>query len=167
MRLYLFYAIIHLKVGDVVKKALILILILSILLLSACSEFKNEVLESLGEYKSKEYFTSGGFQDYTNYAKYTYENIDFSENVYFNKISSDSAEQLSSHIEDFEGWVQTIKETEPKNEVVLGYDFDSSVISEEDYLYIYDDPDYSELGCYDVYFFDIESMTLYYFHNNI
>ena len=85
----------------------------------------------------------------------------------FNKISSDSAEQLSSHIEDFEGWVQTIKETEPKNEVVLGYDFDSSAISEEDYLYIYDDPDCSELGCYDVYFFDIESMTLYYFHNNI
>lgn len=138
-----------------------------IILLSACSAPVDEVLESLGEYQSKEYFTSGGFQDYTDYAKYTYKEIDFSKNVYFNILSSDSMENLTDHIEDFERWIQTINEFEPQNEVVLEYDFHSSVISEGDYVYIYDDPDYPELGCYDVYFFDMESMTLYYFHNNI
>ncbi len=149
------------------KNAFAFVLVLSILLLSACSAPKDEVLASLGKYKSKEFFTSGGFQDYTDYAKYTYENLDFSGNQYFNIISSDSMDELNNHIEDFEGWVQAIKESEPDNEVVLGYDFDSSVISEEDYLYIYDDPDYPELGSYKVYLFDVESMTLYYFHNNI
>ena len=149
------------------KKAFAFILVLSILLLSACSAPKDEVLASLGKYKSKEFFTSGGFQDYTDYAKYTYESLDISGNEYFNKVSFDSMDELINHIEDFEGWVQTIKESEPDNEVVLGYDFNSSVISEEDYLYIYDDPDYPELGSYKVYFFDVESMTLYYFHNNI
>jgi len=39
--------------------------------------------------------------------------------------------------------------------------------SAHDYVYIYDDPDYPYLGNYNVYFFDTETMTLYYFHNNI
>ena len=149
------------------KKTFAFLLILLTLLLSACSAPKDEVLESLGEYKSKEYFTSGGFQDYTDYAKYTYEDVDFSENVFFNKISSNSLNDLTDHIEDFEKWVQIIKEAEPQNKVVLNYDFDVAVISDNDYLHIYDDPDCPELGNYDVYFFDTETMTLYYFHNNI
>ena len=153
--------------GDCMKKVLVFILIFVILSLSACSVPTDKVLASLGEYKSKEYFSSGGFQDYTDYAKYTYEDVGLSENEYFNKISSDSLDALNNHIEDFEKWILTIKEGEPNNEVVLKYDFNSSIISEEDYVYIYDNPDYPELGCYDVYFFDIESMTLYYFHNNI
>ncbi len=71
------------------------------------------------------------------------------------------------HIEDFEDWIEAIKDSNPESEVVAGYDFDLSLISEADYVYIYDDPDYPELGNYDVYFFDMETMTLYYFHNNI
>lgn len=116
----------------------------------------------MGRYKSEEYYTSGGFQDFTDYAKYTFENVDFSNNEYFSKISSDSVEELTYHIEDFEKRIETIKNSDPKNEVVLGYNYDSSVVSENDYLYIYDDPDYPDLGCYDVYFFDIETMMLYY-----
>ena len=149
------------------KKRFAFLLILLTLLLSGCSTHKDEVLESLGEYKSKEYFTGGGFQDYTDYAKYTYEDVDFSKNEFFNKISSNSLNDLTYHIEDFEKWVQTIKEADSQNEVVLNYDFNISLISDADYLYIYDDSDYPELGNYDVYFFDIESMTLFYFHNNI
>lgn len=51
--------------------------------------------------------------------------------------------------------------------MIDGYDFDVSCITEDDYLYICDDPGYPELGCYDVYFFDMETLTLYYFHNNL
>ena len=145
------------------KKLFALILVVIVALLNGCSVLTDEVLQSLGEYKSEQYFTSGGFQDFTDYAKYTYEDVDFSNNIYFSKVSSDSSENLITHIEDFEKWIEILEEN---NEVALAYDFDSSVISDNDYLYIYDDPYYPELGNYDVYFFDIETMTLYYFHNN-
>ena len=36
-----------------------------------------------------------------------------------------------------------------------------------DYVYIYDDPDYPDLGSYRVYFFDSETNTLCYFRNNV
>lgn len=149
------------------KKILAIIIGLIILNFSGCSTQNDEVLTSLGEYKTKEYFTSGGFQDYTDYAKYTYEKIEFSDNKYFKLLSTDSEQNLITHIENFEECIESIKNSDSKNELVVGYDFDVSVISEEDYLYIYDDPDYSELGNYNIYFFDIETMTLYYFHNNI
>ncbi len=146
------------------KKLFVIVLVMFVVWMSGCSVPTDEVLQSLGEYKSEQYFTSGGFQDYTNYAKYTYEDVDFSNNIYFSEISTGSSENLITHIKDFEKWVELLEED---NEVALAYDFDSSVISKEDYLYIYDDPNYSKLGCYDVYFFDVETMTLYYFHNNI
>ena len=146
------------------KKLFVLVLVVFVVLMSGCSVPTDEVLESLGEYKSKQYFTSGGFQDYTDYAKYTYKDVDFSNNIYFSEISTESSENLITHIKDFEKWVELLEED---NEVALAYDFDSSVISNNDYLYIYDDPDYPELGNYDVYYFDNDTMTLYYFHNNI
>lgn len=153
--------------GDIMKKILTIIIALTILSSSGCSAPNDEVLTSLGEYKTKEYFTSGGFQDYTDYAKYTYEKIEFSDNKYFKQISTDSEKDLKAHIENFEECIESIKNSDSKNELVLGYDFDASVISDDDYLHIYDDPDYPELGNYDIYYYDIENMTLYYFHNNI
>lgn len=149
------------------KKTFVIVLILSLLIMSGCSIFEDKTIRSLGKYESYEYFTSGGFQDHTDYAKYTYKDIDFDDNKYFDKISSKSKENLIAHIENFEMWINVIKEDDENNDVVLGYDFDSSIISEDDYLYIYDDPNYHEFGNYNVYFFDIETMTLYYFHNNI
>lgn len=146
------------------KKFFVLVLVVFVVLMSGCSAPTNEVLESLGEYRSEQYFTSGGFQDYTDYAKYTYEDVDFSNNIYFREVSTENSENLIVHITDFEKWVELL---EDDNEVALAYDFDSSVISNNDYLYIYDDPDYPDLGNYDVYYFDDDTMTLYYFHNNI
>ena len=34
------------------------------------------------EYKNNEYYTEGEFQDYTDYAKYYYDFVDFTENEY-------------------------------------------------------------------------------------
>ena len=54
------------------------------------------------------------------------------------------------------------------------YDLDRTIINEGDYFYIYDkmgepigESQYEQYECYDVYIFDTESCTLYYFHNNI
>lgn len=56
------YDIIHLKVGDDMKKLFVLVLVVFVVLISGCSAPTDKVLESLGEYKSEQYFTSGGFQ---------------------------------------------------------------------------------------------------------
>lgn len=135
--------------------------------LAGCSIPKDDVLDSLGKYESKQFFTSGGFQDFTDYAKYCFDSVDFSDNSYFQIITESSRENLEAHIDDFENWVQAVRDTDADNEVVVNYDFDRSVISDTDYIYIYDDPDYPEFGNYNVYYFDVETNILYYFHNNI
>lgn len=135
--------------------------------LAGCSIPKDDVLDSLGKYESKQFFTSGGFQDFTDYAKYCFDSVDFSDNSYFQIITESSRENLEAHIDDFEKWVQAVRDTDADNEVVVNYDFDRSVISDSDYIYIYDDPDYPEFGNYNVYYFDVETNILYYFHNNI
>ena len=55
--------------------------------LAGCSIPKDEVLDSLGKYESKQFFTSGGFQDFTDYAKYCFDSVDFSDNSYFQIIT--------------------------------------------------------------------------------
>lgn len=128
---------------------------------------KDDVFDSLGKYKSRQYYSSGGFQDYTDYAKYSFDYVEFSDNSYFQNITVNSKENLETHIDDFEGWIQELRECEAENEVVVNYDFDRSVISDTDYLYIYDNPDYPNFGCYDIYYYDVETNILYYFHSNI
>ena len=160
------------------KKVLKVLLILLIPVFILCGCFllilaldyfmsKDKVIDSLGRYESEIFLTYGGFQDYTDYAKYTYNDVDFSGNKYFERITPESEKELVAHISDFMLWVAAHTENDPENELVVGYDFDYASISDDDYVYIYDDPDYPYLGNYNVYFFDTETMTLYYFHNNI
>ena len=124
---------------------------------------------SLGEYENREYFTSGGFQDYTNYGKYYYADADPSDNGYFDPIREENLENLHRHLEDFEGWLITLGEND---EVTANYDFDWAIIDGEDYVYI-DSQEHTwsdghtSLTCYDVFFFDTQTQVLYYFHNNI
>ena len=56
----------------------------------------------------------------------------------------------------------------------MNYHFSRADIDESDYLYIYDrngeaigEGVYSKYDSYNVYFFDSQTTTLYYFHNNI
>ena len=149
------------------KLAAAFIFLVLVISLAGCSIPKDDVLDSLGKYESKQFFTSGGFQDFTDYAKYCFDSVDFSDNSYFQIVTESSRENLEAHIDDFETWIQLKRESDSKNEVGIYYDFDRSVITDGDYLYIYDNPEYPELGCYDVYYFDVESNILYYFHNNI
>lgn len=128
---------------------------------------RGKIINSVGGYTSKQVFTSGGFQDYTDYAKYSYGRVDLDGNKYLRSITSDSKKALLEHIDNFEKWVNAIKTGDPTNELVVNYDFDSSVITDGDFVYITDDPGYDYLGCYDVYFFDSESNTLFFFHNNV
>ena len=149
-----------------------LLLIILISTLSSCTAPEDKVLNSLGEYKSKEFYTEGEFQDYTYYAKYYYDSVNFTDNEYFSKIGQADIDVLNEHLDDFESWIETYREGDASREIVVNYDFDRSIIDSEDYLYIDSekhtwDDGYTSLVNYDVYFFDTQTNTLYYFHNNI
>ena len=152
--------------------AIILSLIILISTLSSCTAPEDKVLNSLGEYTSREFYTEGAFQDYTDYAKYYYDLVDFTDNEYFSKIGQADIDVLNEHLDDFESWIETYREGDASREIVVNYDFDRSIIDSEDYLYIDSekhtwDDGYTSLVNYDVYFFDTQTNMLYYFHNNI
>ena len=156
------------------KKAFALIVVVLILgiVLSSCVIPADKVLDSLGEYKSHEFYTEGAFQDYTDYAKYYFESADLTDNEYFSKIQQSDIDVLNEHLDDFESWIKTYREGDATREIVVNYDFDRSLIDCEDYLYIESekhtwDDGYTSLVNYDIYFFDTQTNTLYYFHNNI
>lgn len=156
------------------KKTLILFLIAVCLftLLAACVIPKNKVLTSLGEYRDHEFYSEGEFQDYTDYAKYYYASVDFTDNKYFSKIEPSDLDELNLHLDDFERWIETYRRGDASREIVVNYDFDRSLIDGEDYLYIDSETHTDDYGTmwfynYDIYFFDTQTNTLYYFHNNI
>lgn len=147
------------------KRGLVFLsLVFATMILFFCAVSQDEVLNSLGAYRKKECFSHGGLQDYTDYAKYYYDDIDFEGNPYFKPISKTDTDILHAHIDDFEKWLECFDRT---SEIVAKYDFDRSIIDMQDYLYIYDDPRYPGFGNYNVYFWDSQVRILYYFHNNI
>lgn len=144
--------------------------------LSACIAPEDKVLISLGEYINSEYYTHGEFQDYTDYAKYYYDSVDFTGNEYFTKIQESDLTKINEHLDDFESCIKTYRENDSSREIVVNYDFDRTVIDSEDYIYIdsekitttWDDgTTTSTLANYNIYIFDTQTQILYYFHNNI
>ena len=156
------------------RKQIVGVLVCVVLLLSitSCTVFEDKVIASLGEYEKEEFFTSGGFQDYTDYAKYYYTSVDFENNKYFKKVKETDFTAIHTHLDDFENWIESIGDSVPSNEVVVNYDFDRGIVDTEDYFYIdseehtWDDGSTS-LVKYNVYLFDTQTQVLYYFHNNI
>lgn len=86
----------------------------------------------------------------------------------FMPVTSHATEYIVSFICDFESWIED-------EDIYSEYNLDKSCIDSEDYFYIknvetygVDDPDWKdEYRMYDVYYFDIQSMTLYYLHIDI
>ncbi len=148
------------------------LLFILLLLLSSCVFWEDEVLNSLGEYTNREFYTEGDFQDYTDYAKYSYRSVDFTDNKYFKKIQPADFSVINKHLDNFEDWIETFRRNGPDQELVVHYDFDRSLIDCDDYLYIESEEHTWDSGTkalirYDIYFFDTQSNTLFFFHNNI
>lgn len=143
-----------------------LFVIISAIFISFLFAPKDSILASLPDYTSKEYYSCGGFQDTTDYAKYTYgvsESV-FTHSPYFLQVNSAGTDKLMTYIENFENWISVCEDFPTER-----YDFDPAVITKYDYFYIlnrYDDPE-KEFDNYNIYFFDLESQILYFFHNNI
>ena len=150
----------------------LIVVLLLILLLVGCGSY-DAVLLSLPEYTQKEFYTEGVWQDFTDYGVYTFAPFDktnLEENLYFEKVTD--VESILSYIENFEGWVAQCQDGA---ELPENYHFDKTWIDETDYIVIdteegkqigNSDRTYGKFDNYDIYFFDTDAWTLYYFHNN-
>lgn len=153
----------------VLLTAFVVLLIVSGVLIRSCGmeTRQDKVLNSLGAYDSKEFYSHGEFQDYTDFARYTLSSPELDENPYFSPLSPSDIPTICSFLDNFEDWLALIEENEPADEVVVHYDFDRTEMDTGDYFYICEDGDYPQFGCYDLWFFDSQTRVLYYFHNNI
>lgn len=152
------------------ERYITLIIILALLLsITGCvfQTRQDKVLASLGRYDSEQLWTHGGFQDYTDFGKYSYSSINIDQNSYFKKVSSPDIEIIHAFIDDFEKYIDAFRNNDPNDELALNYTFDCSSIDTGDYFYIYEGENYPKFGCYDVWIFDCQTKILYYFHNNI
>ena len=119
------------------------------------------VVSSLGKYTDKTFYTCGGFQDFTDYAKYSFQSVDskkLEDNAYFQPVSTGNMDTLLAFILDFEGWIGVHE----GSELAANYDFQRDHIDPEDYFFLQGD-----LDSYNLYFLDSQTNMLYYFHNNI
>ena len=149
----------------------VLIMMLLFACVTACA-MEDPIVDSLGKYGDSAYYITDGFQDFTIYAKYVYPSADLSENLWMEKICPEDLEVIQKHLDNYESWIEAIDRSDPDSEVVANYDFDRSAIDTEDYFYIDSEEHtwedgYTTLVNYDVYIFDTQTQTLYFFHNNI
>ena len=131
-----------------------------------CSD---SVLNSLPDYESRAFYTTDGIQDYTDYGKYTYRSVtaqDLEDSGYFSPLTDSDIEEILLYIEDFEVCVSSVG-----GELEKYYDFDKALVSKGDYFYFktkpIDDKPEGKFADYTLYYFHIQTQTLYYFHNNV
>ncbi|MBE6748144.1 MAG: hypothetical protein E7557_02830 [Ruminococcaceae bacterium] len=129
-------------------------------------EYQEEI-NLIGKNECIVYYTNDGFQDYTDYAIYTFNSPNIENNQNFKMLGEQQGE-LEEYLDNFENWVKISSE---ESEIYKNYDFDKTIIDENDYIYISDKSEkesmYSKFDSYNVYIFDSQTKTLYYFHNNI
>lgn len=157
-------------------KQLIVLLSLLWVMLCGCVSFQDPVMNSLPSEGKGTMYTHGEFQDYTDYGKYEYSGITakfLDRNEYFQIVNSEDIPELMGYLDNFEGWVAHAADCD-ECELAEMYDFSSTMIREGDYFCLQSDADSTQTDYavwkyadYDIYYFSIETQTLYYFHNNI
>ncbi|MBP3330610.1 MAG: hypothetical protein J6L89_07235 [Clostridia bacterium] len=132
------------------------------------------VLQELPRYKEREIYSVDNFTDGSYYAKFTYRNVteeDLKEAEDFSRITKEDATKILHSISCYEDFINNMG----MEEITENYDFDKSVVTEDDYYYMesgegfYQDENgnVSETGFISLYYFDTESQILYYFYNSI
>ena len=127
---------------------------------------EDPVILSLPEYGSKEVYSYGEFQDYTDFGIFHFDfpiTESVSKNPYFSQVGQDR-DGLVPYIENFEKWVEVISEYEdPKFSEY--YTFDRAMLDPGDWYFL--DSKYGNTNNYDLYLYDTQTNILYFFHNNI
>lgn len=132
------------------------------------------VIASLGRAMSVQRYSVSGFGDSTDFGIYTFPGASPGESEYFKPVTAESKTELLGYIDEFEQVIDSLRDGDEGADLVNNYRFSRADIDESDYLYISDrdgeaigEGVYSKYDSYNVYFFDSQTTTLYYFHNNI
>ena len=149
------------------KKYIILIIFIFLIILSVLIPETLFYGIPIGYIDKEEYYQEDGFQDYTDYAKYTYSSDIFIKiNYKFRKLKEEDIDNIKGYFDNFDYYV--------RKEWASKYKFDKSIITEGDYVRIKTKEGepranltYGKYDYYSIYLFDIETLTLYYIHNDI
>lgn len=132
------------------------------------------VIASLGRAMSVQRYSVSGFGDSTDFGIYTFPGASPGESEYFKPVTAENKTELLGYIDEFEQVIDSLRDGDEGADLVNNYRFSRADIDESDYLYISDrdgeaigEGVYSKYDSYNVYFFDSQTTTLYYFHNNI
>lgn len=162
---------------SVSKKIVIWITVLVSVLCAACSKIQNEllynslggdILDSIGNWTSGERYTFYLFQDGAVHRKFYYETPSFKDNPYFQTVTQKGMKTALRFLDDFEGgWIRPLENatTEDGRAFYENYTYDRASLDKDDYYYIETRDLENPLGNYDLYIFDTQQNTLYFFHS--
>ncbi len=145
------------------KKYCMVLLMLVLCLLPSCGG-QHKVLK--GYSASSEHFETGGFRDYTDYCEYYYDETatgKFKNSAYYNAVTEDGIVQLNAFFTDYYKWIVL------KDGYENWFSFKSAQMRTEDYFSLeIIDPmaPYGQFHNYNIYYYDTDKCTLYYFHNS-
>lgn len=137
------------------------IIIVSILLINIFQSSDSRILN--GYYKKDDYSESHAYRDYADYYKYYYtieNDSDFKSSSIYSKVRNIDIEELKSYFTKFRELMKASNRLE-------NYDFDESIIDENDYFIINNKVDIGErisrkkFDYYQVFFYDMNSHILY------
>lgn len=152
-------------IGSVALIILLLIFAIDVYLIKI---YKDPVISTLPEYKDKICFEGSTSKGFTDYSKYFYdEEIDFSSNGYFKKVEE-------KDIEIIKGYYEVYDEFAKKEYFYSDFSFNMDLVDTDDFYFIVNKlnkesyKSYKEnYDAFDIYFFDVQSLTLHFMHSNI
>ncbi len=112
-----------------------------------------------GFISSEEHWDQDGWQDFVDYAKFLYKDDSaFAVDPEYGKVTEADIPRLKGFFDNFRQWMKV-------EERLKEYDFDPSCLDAGDLFRLVEKyPNYDD---YDIWFFDSQTLTLYYFHANI
>lgn len=141
--------------------ALILVAVASFCIYDAMFYNAWPELKELPRFRSKEIYSVENFTDCTYYAKFTYRNVSDEElknAESFKKTDKEKIDEILNYITEYKSFINNIK---GMDEVKNAYDFDKVIVNENDYYHMIKNGEGFNIA---LYYFDIESQILYYFH---
>lgn len=159
------------------KKIVIWITVLTSVLCTACSKIQNEplynrlggdILDSIGDWTGGERYTFYLFQDGAVHREFYYEAPSFKDNPYFQPVTQEDMKTALRFLDDFEGgWIRPLENAtrEDGRAFYKNYAYDRASLDKDDYYYIETRNSGNPLENYDLYIFDTQKNTLYFFHS--
>ena len=123
--------------GMIVNRIKVVVcLLVCLLITTSCGvqSRQDKVLETLGTPIDEAFYTHGGFQDYTDFGVYSYSSLKLERNEYFVAITHEDMETLGEYLDNFEQWIETFRQNDPSDVLVVNYAFDRSIIDESDFF---------------------------------